>query len=367
MSVHKDERIKGNWVVVYKGKKKRGFKSKSEAKIYESKLQLDNDENTCNKYFFDIINEYLDNHKNEVSYATFNKAQGVIRDYIKPNVKNKRISSINEIDCRNFSNIIFEKEISTLHKNYIISIYKSIFKYACEYHKLKNNPSLVLKPFKASYEEKKKKQDKSLIVWDDEEFKRFISSVNHYKYKLLFYTLYYTGMRLGEALALQWIDFNGNYLDVNKSVTPKTEKGTYEIKEPKTPSSVRLISIPKELSTILYEYKDTQINIPGYNENWFIFGNIKPLGRTNIERVKNQAVKDSCVSKITLHGFRHSHASNLISNGMNIVAVSKRLGHSSIEMTLNIYTHLIKKNEIEIDNYLGKSFQGLSKQNKKPE
>ncbi len=65
------------------------------------------------------------------------------------------------------------------------------------------------------------------------------------------------------------------------------------------------------------------------------------------------------IKKIRLHDFRHSHASNLIGEGMDIVAVSRRLGHSNIEMTLNIYTHLLKKNDEKITYYLEKSSQNL--------
>ncbi len=89
-----------------------------------------------------------------------------------------------------------------------------------------------------------------------------------------------------------------------------------------------------------------------YSASWFIFGSEKPLSRTSIERVKNKAIKMARIKKIRLHDFRHSHASNLIGEGMDIVAVSRRLGHSNIEMTLNTYTHLLKKNDEKITYYL---------------
>ena len=67
----------------------------------------------------------------------------------------------------------------------------------------------------------------------------------------------------------------------------------------------------------------------------------------------------SDVKKIRIHDFRHSHASNLIGEGMDIVAVSKRLGHSSVEMTLNVYTHLLRKNDSKMLNYSEKSSHNL--------
>ena len=81
--------------------------------------------------------------------------------------------------------------------------------------------------------------------------------------------------------------------------------------------------------------------------------------RTSIERIKNNAVKKAGVKKIRIHDFRHSHASNLIGEGMDIVAVSKRLGHSNVEMTLSVYTHLLNKNNDRMINYLENSSHDL--------
>lgn len=83
--------------------------------------------------------------------------------------------------------------------------------------------------------------------------------------------------------------------------------------------------------------------IIGFSDDWFMFGRTKPLFQKNIDRVKDKAIEKANVRRITNHNFKYPHTSNLIANGINIVAVSKRLGHSDINMTLKIYTHLIKK------------------------
>ena len=90
-----------------------------------------------------------------------------------------------------------------------------------------------------------------------------------------------------------------------------------------------------------------------------MFGNLKPLSSTTITREKDRAIKKSGVKRISIHDFRHSHASNLIANGINIVAVSKRLGHSNVEMTLRVYTHLIKTTEDQLLSYIDESSQNL--------
>lgn len=123
-------------------------------------------------------------------------------------------------------------------------------------------------------------------------------------------------------------------------------------------ASIRDISLGNELSIYLLNFKRQESLVSGFNDNWFILGRNKPLPQTSIDRIKNQAIKISGVKKIKIHDFRHSHASYLIANGMNIVAVSKRLGHSDVNMTLKVYTHLFKKNDDEITEFLDKSWIG---------
>lgn len=119
--------------------------------------------------------------------------------------------------------------------------------------------------------------------------------------------MFYTGIRLGEAQALQWKDYYDNILDIYKSYTVKTDKGIYEIKTTKTLSSIRKVSIPSQLICILDDFKASLTPIGGFNDDWYIFGNIDPLPRTNIERVKDKAIKESGVKRIKIHDLRHPY------------------------------------------------------------
>ena len=131
------------------------------------------------------------------------------------------------------------------------------------------------------------------------------------------------------------------------------------IKYPKNFSSIRDVSINKSLNDYLLSIKEKEKKKDNYSDTWFIFGGEKPLSRTSIERVKNAAVKMSGVKKIRLHYFRHSHASILIGEGVDIVAVSKRLGHSNVGMTLKVYTHLLDKNDDKLVDFVEKSSHDL--------
>ena len=124
-------------------------------------------------------------------------------------------------------------------------------------------------------------------------------------------------------------------------------------------SSIRDIKITNSLSNYLKEYKLIEESISGFDSNWFVIGRLEPLPQTSIDRVKDNAIKKANVKRIRIHDFRHSHATILISQGCNIVAVSKRLGHSNAEMTLKVYTRLLQKSEDELIDKLEGSSQNL--------
>ena len=362
MSVYKYKTKKGErWYVKIGNTTKRGFKKKSDAKNYEKLLSMKSETPERFMSFFDVIHDYLENGNKNVTYGTYAKKEVVCRNIIIPNTKDKNIYDIDELDCRSFRNKVESLKYSTEYRNYILRVYKSIFIHAKKYYKLKNPPTYVLDSFQSTFEEKLKKKEKEMHVWSNDEFKKFIQYVDRKTYKAFFTVLFQTGLRLGEIQALTWNDYQDGLLNINKSLTPKTNKGAYEIKEPKTASSVRKVALGDNLNSYLKNYKETQEKIPGFDTNWFIFGGINPLPSTSITRIKDNAIKQAGLIRISIHEFRHSHASNLISAGMNIVAVSRRLGHSNIEMTLNRYTHLMQENEKQVIEYLDKSSQNLLK------
>ena len=362
MSVHKNK-SNNTWYVKYNNKTKRGFKTKKEAINYNNQLLLNKDDNSNLIGFYELLDSYIQYTYNNSFYSTYIKKKNIINNIIKPNFKNKLINCIEPLDCENFRNKLNSLSYSTSYKNNILCIFKNIFSYATYFYHLNSDPSSRLKSFTKTHIEKMEDRYKENNVWSYDEFNRFIEYVDRLSYKTLFIILFYTGVRLGEALALNWndIDLDNRVIHINKSLTRKTDKGNYEIKETKTASSIRDIKITKGLTDYLINYKSFEQNVSGFNYDWFVMGRCEPLPQTTIDRVKDNAIKKANVKRIRIHDFRHSHATILISEGCNIVAVSKRLGHSDIEMTLKVYTHLLPRNEDEIIDKLEKSSQNLLK------
>ena len=364
MSIHKDSK-RNKYYVKYRingvSTTSKRFDTKHEAQLFESKVLLEDKNQDCTKTFKEIAYEYLDNLKKETSYSTYLKCYTTMEKTIIPHIRNKKMKDYTELDCKRFKDYVSELDYSTITKNYIINKYKAVFKYACRWYHLKQDPTAFITNFKRSFEEKLKSKDKENKVWNDEEFERFIGCVDDETYRLFYILLYYSGMRLGELLAITWKDYNGKALNVCKSIPKQSEDGVLRPKETKNTSSIRDVSLPKNICDLLDEYKTNEMNQCGYNDEWLIFGRTIPLPRTNINRHKDSAIKKSKVTRITIHQFRHSHASNLINNKMSIVGVSRRLGHADINMTLKVYAHLFKESDEEIIDYLQTKTKSLIK------
>ena len=223
-------------------------------------------------------------------------------------MKDYVLSHINKVDCERFKNGLRKINRSTRYKNDILAIYKVVFKYAFKYDYISSDPSSILEKIKKTYQEKAKKLDEEMNIWTLDDFSLFVQNVEGKCYECLFVILYFSGLRIGEAVALKWTDYNGASLFVNKSLTRKAKSSSYEIKEPKSPSSVRRVTLCDSVCDYLNLYKKNEEVKEGFSDSWFIFGGEYPLTENSITRHKNRAIKKVGVRRIRLHDFQHSHA-----------------------------------------------------------
>ena len=137
------------------------------------------------------------------------------------------------------------------------------------------------------------------------------------------------------------INFDKKELSITKQITD--QGGTvkdFHFTDPKTKSIVRVLPVAKVLLDDLKILKSEEAKAPDFNNNYFICGDAFPISSNTISNRKNTMCKEAGVKQIKIHDFRHSCASLLINNGATVPTVSKFLGHTKIEETLNTYTHL---------------------------
>lgn len=291
--------------------------------------------------FIDLWCEYEEYLKVKSKYQTYSKIIERVNNHILPFFKDMKINDISHRDIIAWMNNINKKEYSYNYCSALHTALSSIFEYGVKYYNLKNNMAKKVGNFA------KNKNQREIQFWTFEEYKKFINVVDNEKYRVFFETLYSTGIRQGEARALTWNDLKENYIEINKTISRARFNGDFVINSPKTKSSMRIVYIDDKLKKSLLHLLKTEKKKKDFNINWYIFGGEKPLSVTTIDRRKNKYCDMSNVKKIRIHDFRHSHATLLLSRGVPITAISKRLGHSNTEMTLNTYSHLYKEDELK--------------------
>ena len=231
-------------------------------------------------------------------------------------------------------------------KQNIYKEFSALLNYAVRTDRLKTNPLSKVGNFKNAYtfdcpEEK-------IRYYSVEQFKKFItiaeshlSSLNEHGYYIFFMIAFYTGMRKGEINALRWCDIKDNVIHITRSVNQKLKGKGYEFTPPKNVSSVRKLQIPENLLLALEEHKTIQQqNCEGWNEEFLVCGGITCLSDTAISNKNIQYAKEAGLEPIRIHDFRHTHATLLVNSGINIMEISRRLGHADVNITWRVYSHL---------------------------
>ena len=222
---------------------------------------------------------------------------------------------------------------------------QEFLKYAVNNYNFDNKIAYKLQKEKISIT---KKNEGQLNYWTYDEFNKFINCVTNEIDKLMYIFLYYTGLRLGEMIALTWkdVDLKNKKLYINKTFSNKVEKeylkdknNKYIIIDPKTANSVRVIDLDDELVRLLKKHRLNEQKIYNFSESWFLFGNIKHIAVTTFKRHLDYWISIANVKHITPHGFRHSHASLLIYLGCDARDVANRLG-DTVEVVESTYIHL---------------------------
>ena len=191
--------------------------------------------------------------------------------------------------------------------------------------------------------------------------KKIINVVNDNTYYVLFYFLFFTGVRKGELFALTWndFDFENKTISITKTLSAKVGTGTYQITTPKTDNTIRLIDLDDKLYELLKKHYESESKLYNFNNSMFIFGNIKPISSTTLDRKLNYYISLANVKKISVHGFRHSHITMLLSNNVPLRAVADRVG-DTIEVIEKTYYHVLPKTRsipVDFINNFNKNFE----------
>lgn len=321
-----------DWKGQQKQKLKRGFTRQRDAKEWERNF-LDQFAKNPDITFSVLYDRYRAYITPRIRESTASSRFNMLDKHVLPFFKDRIVSDISPADVAEWQTEMLNKGLSDTYIHNINVFLKAIFNYAVEYLGLQKNPCK-----KSAGSLKTKKLD----FWTPEEYKKFSEACkNNLLYFTLFELLYYTGMRVGEALALTLndIDFKNNTISITKTYYRITGKDL--INPPKTEGSDRVIDIPEFLADELKEYI-SHIYQPDPEERLF------PKCHQYVRSILKDRAEKAGVKQIRVHDLRHSHASMLINLGANPLLVAERLGHESPEITLKTYSHLFPSSQTEI-------------------
>lgn len=290
--------------------------------------------------FDDLLDAYYKYKESRIKTSSHYEMKCKIDKRILPYFSGKALSEIKPIDVLNWQNDM-SAQFSFNYTSDLMTMLTAIYRYGEKYHDIKN---IMIKVDKPRNMEPKKEME----FWTPEEFTAFRSHAEDPMYRMFFTMLYVTGCRRGEAEALSWddIDLERSTLKISKNITRKSPTAPWEITTPKNVSSNRTVPMPKSFCALLKEYKEQQSKM--CPSPTFVFGGERPLAQRTTDRYFSDTCEKAGVKKIRIHDLRHSCASLLISRGVSIVAVSRQLGHSNIEQTLNTYSHLMPDDKSKI-------------------
>lgn len=337
--------------------KKSGFSKRSDAeealrkaeiaKPIPSKIQklLFNDvaekyiKEHCSLYCKPATIKVYESHLNSLIYPYFfNKRildikPSDINAFISEIKKPKMIKKTEKIKTETGKTIKLIKEVEHIASNKTVNNYitllTSMFNYAVNLEIIEKNPAAKIKKLQLPHKEMEFLATEEIFILLD-------NAKEHYPdfYPVVF-TAVFTGMRKGELLALTWdkIDFKNNTITINKSLFGG------KLQDPKTKTSIRKIDMVDELASALKEYKRNTNKLTK-----FVFHNANGnyLDPDNmVKRKFNPLLNKAGIKRIRWHDLRHTYASLLISQNLPIKYIQRQMGHSSIQVTLDRYGHLM--------------------------
>ena len=253
-----------------------------------------------------------------------------------PVLGDKRLTAISAMDLQELLNSKGDTCVTIIEN--VHHVLESVFKRAYSEGIIQRDVTVgLVKPTK------EKSSRRALTEAEEEAAKKLMQEENG----LLVALLYYTGMRLGEALGLQWecVDFKKKVIHVRQQVNLR--KGT--ITPPKTKESIRDIPLPDELAEMLVRGFPQAFVFPATDGTYYRNSSSNRLWRSLMERMAELGpdieTREDGSSVLTPHYFRHNYASILYNAGVDVLSAQKFLGHANVKVTLEIYSHLSKEKE----------------------
>lgn len=344
-----------------KQKESKLYKLSSEAKEAEREFLNSvekKDITDTNISFEAVFYEWLSIKERAVKCTTYYRLKQNLTKHILNFFSKYKLHSIKMDTINSWYSYLENANIGEKYQNSLIGYLKEVLTYA------KDNYDFDIK-IVSRIQKKRISKDVTKVndalwnFWTDKEFDIFIKCVDDPFYYIIFNFLYYTGLRMGELIALNWnnVNLERKEIYIKDNFTNKVEGQVFAIVDPKSDNSIRIVDLDDDTAILLSKHYEQEKKLYNFSKKWFVFGNVKYVAPTTfanhldkyIDQVKKEYIN---FKRITPHGFRHSHASLLINLGCDSREVAARLG-DTVEVIESTYYHMFpdkKKHTIDVLN-----------------
>lgn len=353
MPVYKDEQ-RGTWYFKcnyrdWQGetrtKLKRSFATKREAQQGEREF-LDKQSGNMNMKLAAFVEVYFNDKGMRLKERSIMTKRTLIETKIIPYFGEKPMNEITAVDIIKWQNMLMNQEYSPTYLRMIQNQLTALFNHAERFYDLRDNPCKKVDKMGRS-------NARELNFWTKDEYEVFIKGfgAEDEMYRIIFQMLFWLGCRIGEALALTSSDIDLEKATISVTKTYYRRNKTDYITSPKTESSNRKITIPKFLQGEIKEYLDRQYELAP-DERIF------PITDRAVQKKMKQKTEEAKLKPIRVHDLRHSHIALLIEKGLQPLIIAQRVGHDSVNTTMNIYGHLYPNKQKEVADLLNAEATG---------
>jgi integrase len=293
----------------------------------------------------DLGKSWLEVKKTSVAAGTYRRYEQLVRSHITPRIGHLVAHGVEPLDIQDFYGQMLAEEETTSNTRKAGECLLFMFDYAVQLHLVKHNP---VKDAKRPRHEKAQ-----MHVWSQAQAQAFLEAAKTDPFHTLYAVALSTGLREGELFALGWadIEFADRSLQVTKTL--EEEDSVLRIKPPKTAKGRRRVDLPDFVVELLAAHKERKIAENRADAPVFSDSRGGYLRRSNVrKRSFHPLIAKAGVPTIRFHDLRHTAATLLLLAGVHPKIVSERLGHASVEITLNTYSHVLPTMQRDAANHI---------------
>lgn len=285
----------------------------------------------------------------DVREITYNSMERVLRLHILPCLGSIPLDRLTVADLEDWKLYVNRTELKLSSKKEIFRVLRGLFGYAERSGLISPNPAKLVTNFRDASEnvpgsETLHYYTAPQFVSFADELKKDAERTGDWRFFVFFAIAFFTGMRKGEINALRWNAVEGDVIHVRRAVVQNINGRTVE-NPPKTPSSYRDLQMPAPLKAVLAAQLERQRSSSAFSTEDYVVGGKAVIPDRSITDKKDRAADAAGLPRITVHDFRHSHASLLINEGISIQEIARRLGHADVQTTWKVYAHLYPREE----------------------